>query len=231
MGKEFEFEGKEKKTPKSKKVMVTLDMDTKEVLSLDEEGATLVFDDGLKSFKCLLPEDVKKLSKKNRDAYFQAFGSWQYEKELEKKEVPDPLEEVKISPMMASATSRLEVEGKDEKRWHYCWKRTDTLRQDLAAGYVPATEDELATFNKEPGRLRKVGAMGEDELVLLKIPKEAYEAFERDQEQKAMAREKGIEAAAKRELAQDGGIPYDPKEEARKRQPAFGPPNPSSRGA
>jgi hypothetical protein len=191
------------------RVDVTLDTTEEDVLKYNEEGKNLFFDGDLDSFKVLSDNTIDQLSYINRQRYFSSYGEYKYN--LEHKDEENITSRIQVSPRYATATGRLEVHGKDP-RFHYCWKRPDELRQAKYEGYEVADDDALDTFQGKDkvSSLHKVGAYGDDELVLTKIPQELFDERQRAIQEKSTKRIKAVEDTAKDEMRRAGGLPYEP---------------------
>ena len=182
----------------SKTVRITIDTTPERVVELDAAGEALEFSDVLGEFLELPGEQVKLLSKDNRDRYFVALGAWRMARDEEEGLVSD----IKVSGRLTSATERLRVEGMDPKK-HYCWKRPDEMRQAGYDGYKVARGDSLRSFGGRPGEIHRVGAMGEDELILMEMPKELGEAMVAEPAKRSTERVKNFDAASKETIGRN----------------------------
>ena len=168
-----------------KKYTVTLDNGVETVIRYDDEGYDLFFDSTPGKFLELSKEDVSKLSARNKSNYFTAFFSWKQEEEQQKL---NPIEGLEITQGFAPPKDRMNVKtpGPEfDKKWHLCWKGPATLQYDLAQGYSFVTkEDGCQTFAWDKKRDRHVvGALGHEELYLMKIRVEDYKKLvSRDEE-------------------------------------------------
>lgn len=182
----------------AEKVRVTVDMDEESVIELSERNVEISFADSKGEFLQLSSEAIKKLRMADREKYFLAFGRYQFAVEEALDEATE-IEGLKISGRLASATSRLEVSGKDPKL-HYCWKRPDELRQAGYEGYQVAKGSQLRSFGGGPGTVHRVGALGEDELVLMQKPKEQAQKDLLAPAQKSKNRVRQFDKAAKESI-------------------------------
>lgn len=203
---------------KSKKMEIPLDMEVSDIVHYDEEGYELYFDGEVGKFRELPEEAVRSLSKENRDRYLLAYGEWKYSQEHASD--PRPLPGVNVSPQYASATARLEVRNK-KPGTHLCWKRSDALQQALRDGYEFADDPDLETFGNPVGGSRRISALGEDELILMKIPQDVFEARQRADAERSRRRAERAEDQAMGEIRGAGGLPYDPRKDPRFKRENF----------
>lgn len=198
--------------PKSKipkRVDISIDTKVKDVIQYDIEGKNLFFEPDLDRFLKLPGRAVESLSAINRARYFSAYGEYKYQKD--NKDAPKIAERIQVSPRYSTATQRLEVNGKDPSM-HYCWKRSDELRQAAYEGYVVAEDGDLDTFGSDSGTAHTVGAFGDTELILMKLPKEENEKRQRAIVEKSLAREHALDSTYEREVKSEGGLTYkEPK--------------------
>lgn len=187
------------KTKEDDKIVnVSIDMKPEDVLAYDAEGKELHFDSDLGKFLELGADDVRALGKDNRDRYFVSLGAWRMEKDEEDALAAD----IKVSARLTSATDRLHVEGLDPSK-HYCWKRPDELRQAGYEGYKIARGKGLRSFGGKSGDIHRVGAMGEDELILMEMPKEMGEAKVAEPAKRSIERVKNFDAASKEAIGRN----------------------------
>lgn len=179
-------------------IVITVDMDEQTVVELSEGNDEIVFADDKDSFLQLSSEAIKKLKASDREKYFLAFGRYQYAVE-EALDAATEIAGLKVSGRLASASSRLEVSGKDPK-FHYCWKRPDELRQSGYEGYQVAKGPNLRSFGGGPGTVHRVGALGEDELVLMQKPIEQAQSDMLAPAVKSKNRVKQFDKAAKESI-------------------------------
>lgn len=191
-----------------KRAGVGLDMSGEDVIHLDEEGYLLSFDPDPGQFVELGEETVRGLSFENRVAYGVAQALW---KKLSKEQAGPRSSGIEVlPPMAASATRRLEVSGRDDARWHYCWKRPDELHSAGLEGYTMAG-DEVDTFAGKVGTTHTIGAFGRPECYLMRIPKEKFEAIERAAGEESRRRIDAQADSAKEKIREQGGVPFDPE--------------------
>lgn len=186
-----------------KKITITIDDDPEEVVRLSNEGNFLEFDDSVESFLPLDNETISQLKKDDRERYFLAYGSWKYNYE---NSDPTP-SDVSISGRLASATARMQVEGKDPNK-HYAWKRPDELREAGYQGYKVARGQTLRSFGGSPSSVHRISSMGEDELVLMEIPKKTREAQRRNIGEKSRRRVKNFDEQTAEQIRRDRGLPF-----------------------
>ena len=195
----------EKKGSKGR-VEVGIDTDPKTVIELDSAGYTLSFACEVGKFLQLEDAVVHELGYENRVAYGIAQGLW---KNLVKdKDRPVGSIEV-LPPLAASAGRRLEVTGAP-KGWHYVWVRPDEIQARAGVGYSMAGS-EVQTLYWD-GSVHKVGAFGQSELVLMKIPVEKYEASEKENGARSRSRIEGQTAQAEEAIRRVGGVPFEPSD-------------------
>jgi hypothetical protein len=200
-GSKGENESKVGMSTKKERVLVGIDYDVESVIQLDEEGAELSFDDREGKFLELGPDDVRKLSPINRANYLLASHLYHYE-EAQKGE-PEAAE-LRISPRLSKASKRLDVrypEGYREK-FHTAWKRTDEVRDAEYDGFSYVKGEEVETFGKakRPGDMHVIGAAGEDELVLMKKPREEYDAEMAEDKKRRQERVHGFDKRTMNEM-------------------------------
>lgn len=197
-----------KEPPKRSKVSITVDTSPSDVLRLDSEGYQLLFSAEPGSLPDLTEDQTRELSYDNRVSYGIAMA---LSKEAEKrKDQPKPLVDSIKAPLAASAGRRLEVIGAPEG-WHYCWKRPDELHEAGLAGYTYAG-DEVQTYATRVGSTHRVSALGQDELILMKIPQEQFEKIEREAGERSRQLIDSGSNAAKENIARLGGKPFEPSE-------------------
>jgi len=193
-------EKEEIETPQEvESVEVSIDTSVEDVVSYDQRGVKLFFDDSIEGFLKLPQSVVKELGAENKQRYILAAGS--YHLNVEEQELPK-LEELEINMQMALATSKLELTGKDPSKY-YCWKRPDELRAELQRGWQIVKDDKIGTLVSSPSSVHRVGAMGQDELVLVEMSKEKHKAFEEIKKRQNKLREEGPENAFKREVGRN----------------------------
>jgi len=201
---------KEQKTKKAKKpdtVTISIDNTPEEVVQLNNDGVKLLFDHANGRFLKLPPEVARDLSYENKQRYFVSKGMFEETLSF------DHYDRRKFPPKagFATATDRLDVKNKDP-RMHYCWKRPDELRQAQLDGYRPAADDTLDTFSNPTGSTRTVGTGGQEELILMEVPKEVKEQQRAANKEKDHRRREGVESSAVDDMIRGGGKPFIPKE-------------------
>lgn len=201
-------EEKSKPSKPSKAVKITIDNDPQEVVQYDNDGVRLEFEHANGKFLRLPPEVTRSLSYENKQRYFVSKGMFEETLSF------DGYDRRNFPPRQgfATATDRLSVLNKDPKM-HYCWKRPDELRQAKMDGYRVAQDASLDTFNSEPSSTKTVGTHGQEELVLMEIPKEINQQQRAANKEKDQRRRKGVESGAVDDMIRSGGKPFIPKEE------------------
>jgi len=194
---------------KRSKISITLDTSPEDVVELDSKGFELFFEHDVGRFKELPEETVRELGYENRVSYGIARGVWLA---LKKEEVNGPTPGLQIlPPKAASAGRRLEIMGQ-KTGTHYCWKRPDELVQAGMNGYKIVQGDGVQTFAERGDGTHRVGAFGQDELVLMQIPQEKFEAIEAEAGAKSRARLENQTNNAEAAIREAGGVPFIPKE-------------------
>lgn len=190
-----------------KKINITEDNTLEEVLKYDNEGYLLVFDPD--SFMELSGNDLRSLRKINRDRY----SVYKEIAEDAKKRVPRDekiLDEFQVAASAGLAARRLEVKGKDPK-FAYRWERPDMVEDRRDEGWN-VVNDGVSTLRNQSGKgIHRIGAQGQEELVLIAIPKEKLAVR---QERKRLKRQRAIEGIAvesKASIEKLGGIHIDDK--------------------
>lgn len=198
---------------KSNRKLITVDNTPEEVLSYNKEGYLLSFEDEPGKFLVLESKVLAELSDRNRTSYMlsEGFHARRVREARNPEEFATP--GLKVNPRLATATDRLRVEGGDPDK-HYCWKRPDELQQAAYDGYQIARGENLKTFMGKGKMTHKVGAMGQDELVLMEVPQELHEARMKMNEDKSKSRIASVEKNAIEEMRSGGGRGYVPQEEA-----------------
>jgi hypothetical protein len=195
-----------KSDKKEKKNIITIDIDPKEVLNLNDKDEILIFESEPGKFLRLSDEVISRLNSVNKTKYWAAFGQYNAEIEQQKNK---QTEKLKILPQLATATKRQDVYNKDP-RFHYCWKRPDEVDGCKTIGYVIANDAELKTFGRTASGTPVVGLAGIEELVLMKIPVELYEAMLKRDGDESIRRDEGIIPAAADKMRKMGGQPFEP---------------------
>lgn len=197
---------------KSNRKLITVDNTIEEVLSYNKEGYLLSFEDEPGKFLVLESKVLAALTDRNRTSYMLSEGF--HARRVREARDPESFATpgLKVNPRLATATDRLRVEGGDPNK-HYCWKRPDELQQAAYDGYQIARGENLKTFMGKGDVTHKVGAMGQDELVLMEVPKELHEARMKANESKSQSRIAAVEKNAIEEMRQGGGRGYVPQEE------------------
>jgi hypothetical protein len=207
-------EGQKKEQPKAErsknaeKPIISIDTKVEDVVKWDSEGAELYFADDPEKF-LELPSDVAGgLGFYNKQRYYTARNIMKGTMDLSGYDK----RKFKPQPGTATAGQQLRVDGKDS-RFHYCWKRPDELQQAQRNGYRVADDPALDTFYGDVGSTRTVGQAGSEEMVLMKIPREAWEKKQADNRTRSKARRAAVEENAINEMLKGGGKPYKPEEE------------------
>lgn len=196
--------------PEPKNILVTLDTPIEDVVRYDSEGHNVSFEDSLGKFLDLPDEVLKKLSASTQTRYLVSFRS---NARLKKEKANPELFRspgIEVSPRLASATSRIEVYGKDPNK-DYVWKRSDELQTASHEGWKVSQDPNLQTFGGEVGSSRQVAADGKTEMVLMEAPKGTSRALQLAAAEKSKKRMEGIEASTAQDMRRSGGTPYIPR--------------------
>lgn len=189
----------------SPKVTISIDQTPEEVVSYDQAGYILYFEDDPDRFLDLPVEVIQELSPRSRAAFSVAFTFYQKLKE----ERVNPPSGVKVIPSFSSAQKRLKVNrsaGLKEKM-HECWIRPDQVNEFLGNGYKVVNDKDTQTFNSDPGTTHTVGVNGETELLLVEVPKADYDLQQAALADKAVGKSRAVEQAMQADIARAGGAP------------------------
>ena len=193
---------------KKSKISITVDTEPKDVVELDQKGFLLIFDHEVERFRELPDEVVQELGYENRVNYGVARGVFL----ALKKDGDRPFHGIEIlPPMAASAGRRLEVTGLGPGM-HACWKRPDELVQAGMLGYKIVQGGGVQTFAQKGDGTHRVGAFGKDELILMEIPQEKFEAIEAEAGAKSRALIENQSNKSEDAIRAAGGVPFKPKD-------------------
>ena len=195
---------KEKPPKKVKKFTVSIDSTPEEVVSLDQEGYLLFFEDDPDRFLELSLETVQDLSPRAREAYSLAFF---YSRKAAEERL-NPPSGIEVTAGYASATQQMKVEG-GRKGYHRSWQRPDQVRRRLQEGYKVCNDPTVKTFNSTVSGTNTLGDMrgGEPEQILLEIPQATFDAHQNALADKAVGKSRGLDVAAQEALDRMGGGP------------------------
>jgi hypothetical protein len=204
---EVEETPKATRTPEAR---ISLDTNIKDVIAFDKKGFRLIFESRPGRFKELSEQDVRGLSRDGQRDYLFALLEWQ------KASKTQPSEGLQVQPERAMAQTRLDFKYSPEfeAKYHPCLKRPDQLSGAKMEGYTVATaSDGVEGFGveNEKGTI-KVGAAGYDDLVLMKIPRETYEASQRRIEEKSKATASSAAQVGASQIKKSGGKSFLPAE-------------------
>lgn len=190
---------------KDKKVTVSSDTTFEDVLRYDTEGALLVWDS--EDFEPLSDEEVRQLRKANRDRYviFKEIAEDLASADKKDKKVS---EDFSVGVSAGLAARRLEVKGKDESL-SYRWERPDMVedRKDEGWDYV---KEGVSTLRNQNGKgIHRIGAQGQEELVLMAIPKEKLAGKKARKKAKRERAIEGIARESRNSIEKLGGIHVD----------------------
>jgi len=149
-----------------KKITVTLDFSDEKVLSLAQDGGyDLYFADKPGEFKELALGVFSELPKAFRERYMVS-------RELNKKYKSDVnFAEFKTTGRLARASARLNIHNPKPGR-HYAWVAPHDMRDRAYEGYKVCEDPDVQTFGGEKDGPKRVGALGQTELVLMETSQE-----------------------------------------------------------
>lgn len=177
-----------------KKIAVNaIDMTEDEVLEYDRKGATLVFDTTPGRFLKLSEKGVQALSQWNRDRYRVCLDVWS---ELVKDDpLADLVEGIEFGPNRGTAQERLHIDGRN-KDFVYWWERPERVYAKQAAGWQVVQGTGEKTIHSRGERIHKIGKKGEEELVLMRLPKKLWQKYTREKAERYKKMLNGLSAAA-----------------------------------
>ncbi len=185
---------------KTEKRVVTLDNSFETIIEWDKNGDTVLFD--TKSFKRLSDAEVVQLTKRTAERYHLSRELFEAEQEaaaLGVRELPE------FSTELGSATERLRIANQDPSM-KYKHVRTDKVEQRLAEGWVFVKDGPERTLNKTAGGLHTIGSKGNEELVLMKMPKSRWELLQKAKHERQRRMEEAADNEGK-EALEEAGIP------------------------
>lgn len=189
---------------------VTLDIPIERVIECDKKGWKITFDETPGKFKRLSEKELDQLHRLTQASYL--VSERYHQSALEAASNPRGiLTDIRQD---SRATDRLEVRNKDPEK-AYSWKRPDEIRKAVGyEGWKVETDPKLETFRKPVGGAYRVGALGEDELVLVSRPKALHEAHLREAVEKSNRMRGSLEknvAEGDGAFFQEGDTRLDPK--------------------
>jgi len=196
--------------PEPRNIIITVDNSIEDVVRFDTEGHNVAFDDSLGKFLDIPDEVLKGLSAMTQTRYLVSYRSYTKLKEREAHPERFATPGIEVSPRLASATSRLEVRGKDPNK-DYVWKRTDELQTSAYEGWKVSSDPNLQTFGGEAGSSRQIAAAGKTEMVLMEAPKGTSLALQRAAAEKSRKRSDGVERSTADDMKRSGGMPFKPQ--------------------
>ncbi len=154
-------------TMKGQKVVITSDVPFEKVLEYELAGADLFWD--LEDFQVIADENLRQLRKPTRDRYavFRELNQDALKRSPREEKI---VEAIKVAPDAGQAASKLEVRNKKEG-FDYRWERPDMVDVRLEQGFQFAKGVGTLRGGDSKG-IHRIGSNGQDELVLLEIPKE-----------------------------------------------------------
>jgi hypothetical protein len=191
-----------------KKIEITQDNSFDEVVKYDEEGYLLAFSPD--SFLELGSDELRQLKKINRDRYAVYKEIAQDAKKRNPKD-EKVLEDFQVASTAGLAARRLEVKGKDEN-FAYRWERPDMVEDRRDEGWEVVTKGVSTLRNQKSKGIHRIGAQGQEELVLISIPKEKLAAKKERKRLKRQRAIEGIVSESKASIEKLGGIHIDEKQ-------------------
>lgn len=198
--------------PQMDTLEVTLDTPWETIVDCDGKGIKVNFADEPGKFKRLSGEQLDQLHRLTQASYL--VSERYHQSALDNASNPKAL--LKDIRQSSRATDRLFVGNKSPDK-AYSWKRPDELRRAVGyEGWKVEQDPKLETFRKPTGGSYTVGALGEDELLLVSRPKNLHEAHLREAMEKSESRRGSIEkqAAGERGYFGEGDPRFDPKGKA-----------------
>lgn len=215
---------KEEKTSETPKYYnISIDSKIKEIIDLDSEGYLLSFESDPQRFKKLPDEVVNELSRMNRDRYRTSFEC--YKGEVDQKDNPENFKTpgLDITSRYASATARLEVEGK-RPGVRYCWASGDDVRKRSRMGYKVCNDPNIKTFHGDPDGVHRVADERGTELVLMEAPQSVWKEHRKHVREKSARRRGAVEATGERDVKQTGYKSFRPSKGPQRGGPNFSAP-------
>jgi hypothetical protein len=174
-----------RKDPSPEIVFVDSSKTTDNVREWDEQEKLMAFSAELGLFLKLPDEVAAGLSYQNKVAYNVARAL--FEKANAQKDIEPS--GIRVSqPANARAINRLTVTPNEKgwrNEWHEYWAAPWEFDQRRRDGYQVVSPDEVRTFANAVGGAHRVAADGKDELILMKIPREEFEARQRANDEKS----------------------------------------------
>lgn len=190
----------------SKKVLVNLDTTNEDILRYDSEGSCLLFD--VEKFKKLDETVLDKLSRDNKIRYetcLEVFNDLNsQEKDIEETQ---RFVDFSGSEGLGSAHDRLAILNKNDKEFFYRWSRPDKVRSRLQRGFVYVRDKDIETLNNKPGDIQKIGRRGEEELILMKLPRKIYNDWEAKKAALREERQRNAVPGGQSQIASHGVLP------------------------
>lgn len=183
---------------KGKKLLVKADTDFGTVLELQEIDGMILWDPD--SFKRLTTAELNKLSKPNRDAY-QVVRALAEERQKQSDVDELVAESFLVGKVAARATDRLAVTT-TKKGVVTRWERPDMLEVRKSQGWRMAkTGHQTMSGNGTAGDgYHRIGAMGQEELVLIEIDEKNHRRLVQDKRQRRQRALSGINNDVKQQL-------------------------------
>ena len=205
MGKEGTGkQGTDVKSLQGKKIVVRgLDTTEEQILQWDQEGYTLVFDTTGQEFRSLREETVQKLSRWNADRYRVSAEIWEEAKKRDP--VREVLDGIEFGPNRGTATDRLKVERRNPN-YVYWWEVPERVYDKVAQGWEVVQGSGERTIHSDGSRIHRIGKKGEEETILLRLPKEVWQKRQRE---KVERYQKGILGVGSTAATAAGANPRD----------------------
>lgn len=189
---------------------VSLDTPFERVVECDKKGWKVTFDETPGKFKRLSEAEQDQLHRLTLASYLVSERYHQSALDA----ISNPRGVLKDIRQESRAGERLALHNTDPDR-SYSWKRPDEIRKAVGyEGWKVETDPKLETFRKPVGGAYRVGALGEDELILVSRPKALHDAHLREAVEKSNrmrgALEKNV-AEGDSAFFQEGDARLDPK--------------------
>lgn len=199
-----------KNSKSGKKVTVFTDTSWEDILRADEDGALLVFSTREGMVPTLDEEQLKQLSKVNRDRYYIVKES--FEDEESETDQIQRLIEVAERQDFGSARARLAIENKDS-RFKYNWLAPHDWQWGQKSGYIVVQNGrEKTTAQRSDGKHVITNGRGDIELMLFKAPVEVGEIERKRQRDEYDRQNKVGEQDLKEAAREEGVLPYKENE-------------------
>lgn len=205
----------------AKKYIVGSGYDVETIVRLDRSGAILVFEQ--KEAFIQLDDAVvggfSAINKLNYEIAKQFHDAWRGDEHAKL------VEEFQVNPnMQGSATDKLTAEG--PKDMVVRWTAPYLVEKRRAKGYKVLSADEAKSFLGATGGHHEIGRLGQTELVLMGIPKELYEARQKEKTRDNLEKAGLWQSSGLADINRNGGQGFVDTETGGKRRDWHEIPNP-----